>query len=89
MAEHYYMFQKALGHVPNMTRHLFEHQAFSMVFDIKKMPTDITSSLSTRSGDQIHIQLRNLTADRCTEVWVTMLSLSVVAIREAGLQLLS
>ena len=89
MAEHYYMFQKALGHIPNMTRYLYENKAFAMVFDIKKMPSDITSSLSTRSGDQIHIQLTNLTADRCTEVWVTMLSFSVVAIREAGLQLLS
>ena len=89
MAEHYYQFQKALGHVPNMSRFLYENRAFTMVFDIKKMPSDITSALSTRSGDQVHIQLQNLTPDRCTEVWVTMMAFSVVAIRESGIQLLS
>ena len=89
MAEHYYQFQKALGHIPNMTRWLYEAECFTMVFDLKRMPTDPTSALSTRSGDLVRIELKNLLADRCTEVWVTMLSFDVVAIRESGVTLLS
>ena len=89
MAEHYYMFQKALGHVPNMTRHLFESQAFTIVFDIKKMPADVTSALSTRSGDLVRVDLTNLTANSATECWMTMISFGVCAIRESGVTLLT
>ena len=89
MAEYYYMFQKALGHVPNMTRYLFENQAFTIVFDIKKMPSDVTSSLSTRSGDLVRIDLTNLTANSATECWMTMISFGVCAIRESGVTLLT
>jgi len=89
MGEHYYMFQKALGHVPNMSRYLFENSCFTMVFDIKKMPTDITSALSTRSGDLLRVDLTSLTADTATEVWMTMLSFGVCAIRESGVSLLT
>ena len=89
MAEHYYMFQKALGHIPNMTRYLFENQCFTMVFDIKKMPSDVTSSLSTRSGDLVRVDLLNLTADAASECWLTMVSFGVCAIRESGVTLLT
>jgi len=89
MGEHYYMFQKALGHVPNMSRFLFENQCFTIVFDIKKMPSDVTSSLSTRSGDLVRVDLTSLTADAATERWLTMISFGVCAIRESGVTLLT
>ena len=89
MAEHYYQFQKALGHIPNMNRFLYESQAFTMVFDLKRMPQDITSALSTRSGDLCRVDLTNLTADSATECWMTMLSFGVVAVRESGISLLT
>ena len=38
VAEHYYQVQKAIGHVPNLSRWLYENEAFTMVFDIKKLP---------------------------------------------------
>jgi hypothetical protein len=89
MAEHYYQFQKALGHIPNMSRFLYENQAFTMVFDIRKMPQDITSALSTRSGDLLRVDLTNLTANSATECWMTMLSFGVCAVRESGVTLLT
>jgi len=89
MAEHYYQFQKALGHVPNMSRFLFENNAFTMVFDIKKMPQDVTSALSTRSGDLLRVDLTSHTADSATECWMTMLSFGVCAVRESGISLLT
>ena len=89
MAEHYYQFQKALGHIPNMTRYLYEAQCFTMVFDLKKMPSDVTSSLSTRSGDLVRVDLTSLTANSATECWLTMISFGVCAIRESGVTLLT
>ena len=75
--------------MPNMSRFLYENNAFTMVFDIRKMPQDITSALSTRSGDLLRVDLTNLTADSATECWMTMLSFGVVAVRESGISLLT
>ena len=89
MAEHYYQVQKAIGHVPNLSRWLYENEAFTMVFDIKKLPADVTSAISTRSGDLVRVDLTSLVANQATEVWLTMISFGVVAIRESGVTLLS
>ena len=87
-AEHFYQFQKALGHVPNMNRWIFENDAFTMVFDIKKLPSDITSALSTRSGDLVRVDLTSMNGT-ASECWLTMISFGVCAIRESGVTLLS
>jgi hypothetical protein len=88
-AEYYYMLTKALGHQPNITRYDFEHNAFTVVFDIKRMPSDATTALSTRSGDLLRVDLANMTANSATEVWMTLVSFGVVAIRESGVTLLN
>ena len=89
-AEHYYQFQNALGHIPNMSRFLYENNAFTLVFESRKMPQDITSALSTRSGDLLRVDLTSLTAVGSNiECWMTLLSFGVAAIRESGVTLLT
>jgi hypothetical protein len=88
-AEYYYMLTKALGHQPNVTRYDFEHNSFTICFDIKRNPQDATSSISTRSGDLVRVELTNLTANAATECWMTLVSFGVVAIRESGVTLLT
>ena len=60
-----------------------------MVFDIKKLPADVTSAISTRSGDLVRVDLTSLVANQATEVWLTMISFGVVAVRESGVTLLT
>jgi hypothetical protein len=88
-AEYHMMLTKALGYSPNISRKYFEEKAFTIVWDIKKNPGDPTSAVSTRSGDLVRVQLDNLTAGHATEVWMTLISFSVCAIREQGVTLLS
>jgi hypothetical protein len=94
MSEYYYMLTKALGHQQaNITRHAFEHECFTIAFDFKKLPSDVTSAISTRSGESIFINLTNLGTPAggtaATEMWVTIFSFNVLAIRESGVVLLS
>ena len=89
MAEYYMMFTKALGSQPNITRREFEHDAFSIAWNIQKSPSDPTTAISTRSGDLVRVELTNMTADRATECWMTLISFGVCAIRESGVTLLS
>ena len=88
-AEYYYMLTKALGYQPNVTRYDFEHNAFTVVFDIKRMPSDATTALSTRSGDLCRVDVSNMTANSATECWMTLVSFGVVAVRESGVTLLT
>jgi len=86
------MMTKALGTQPNITRRDFEHDCFTIVWDIKKMPADVTTAISTRSGDLVRVELTNLatgTSGAATECWMTMISFGVVAIRESGVALLT
>ena len=86
------MMVKALGYQPNITRHAFEHECFTICFNVQKNPGDVTSSLSTRSGDLVRVELTNLssgTNGAATECWMTMISFGVVAIRETGVTLLT
>jgi hypothetical protein len=87
--ELFYQFQKALPGVPNITRDTFLQDAFTIVFDVRKMPSDPTSSISMRSGDLLRVDLLNLTANRATECWLTLFAFSVTAVRESGVTLLT
>jgi hypothetical protein len=89
MAEYHMMFTKVLATQPNITRREFEHDAFSIVWNIQKSPSDPTSSISTRSGDLVRVELTNMTADAATECWMTLISFGVCAIRESGVTLLT
>ena len=88
-AEFYYTLIDALGRQPNISRKCFEEKFFCIAFDICKMPLNALTALSTRSGDLVHCQLGNLTANAATEVWVTLLDYKVIAIRESGITVLS
>jgi hypothetical protein len=88
ISETFFQFQKALPNVPNITRDNFLQNAYTVVFDVRKVPSDPTSSISTRSGDLLRIDLQNLVADAATECWVTIWAMAVVSIREQGIQLL-
>ena len=88
--EYYHLMQKALGYAPNISRASFEHDAFTMVFDLKRIPSDSTTALPTRSGDLCRFDLTNLTSQTSQiEVWMTMVSFGVCAIRESGISLLT
>jgi len=87
--EHFYQFQKALPGIPNITRDDFLHDCFTIVFNLRRLPSDPTSSLSSRSGDLIRADLLNLTPNRVTECWLTMFAFSCTCIRESGVQLLT
>ena len=89
MTEHFYHFQKALPGVPNISRDNFQTNCFTICWDVRKVPSDPTSSLSTRSGDLLRIELKNLTADVATECYLTLFAFSVCAIRESGVTVLS
>ena len=88
-AEMHYMLTKALGYQPNITRWGFEHESFTMVFDLKKIPHDVLTSLSTRSGDLLRVEITNLVANQVDECWCTLFNFSVVAVRESGVSLLT
>ena len=83
------MFQKALPGIPNISRDNYLTNAFTIVFDVRKVPSDPTSSISTRSGDLLRVELQNLTADVATECWMTLFAFSVTAVRESGVTLLT
>ena len=87
--ELYYMFQKALPGVPNITRDNYQTNCFTICFDVRKVPSDPTSAISTRSGDLLRVDLQNLTADVANEVWLTLFAFSVTSIRESGVTLLT
>ena len=87
--ELFYQFQKALPGVPNITRDNYLQDAFTIVFDVRKVPSDPTSAISTRSGDLLRVDLQNLTANAATECWLTLFAFSVTAIRESGVTLLT
>ena len=87
--ELFYMFQKALPGVPNITRDDFFGNAFTIVFDVRRMPSDPTSSISTRSGDLLRVDLQNLSANEATECYMTLFAFSVTAVRESGVTLLT
>ena len=89
VGELFYQFQKAIPNIPNINRDDFLTRAFSIVFDCRRVPEDPTTALSSRSGDQVHVDLQNITADWANECWCTIFSFGVVAVRESGVTLLN
>ena len=87
--EHFYQVQKALSGVPNITRDNYLNDCFTICFDLRKQPEDPSTSLSTRSGDQLHVEFQNFTQDVATECWVTMFAFTCTCIRENGVTLLT
>jgi len=86
--ELFYNFQQALPSIPNLTRDNFIQNAFTIAFDVRKVPGDPTSSVSTRSGDLLRVDLLNLNAN-VTECWMTLFAFLVTACRESGVTLLT
>ena len=89
MAEYHMMLTKTLGTQPNITRREFEHEAFTIAWNIQKSPSDPTTAVSARSGDLVRVELANMTANQADEAWLTLISFGVCAIRESGVTLLS
>ena len=92
--ELFYQMQKALPNIPNISRDNFQAQTantgtFTIVFDVRKVPGDPTSAISTRSGDLLRVDLQNLTGNLVSECWLTMFAFSVTACRESGVTLLT
>ena len=86
----YYSLIKALGYSPNITRDDFVSDTYALVFDMKRVPFDHGSGTSSRSGDLIRIEVKNLAANHGARVaHVTIFAYSVVAIRERGVSLLN
>ena len=87
--EYFMQLQEALPYPPNIDRNRFLQNAFTVAFDLRRADGDPTSSVSTRSGDLINVQIQNMTANIVQEVWMTMFSFSCCAIRESGVTILN
>ena len=83
------MLQNVLPNVPNITRDNFQNNTFTICFDLRKVPSDPTSSVSTRSGDLLRVDLQNLGVNLAKECWLTMFAFSITAVRESGVTLLT
>ena len=87
------MMMNALGGIqPNITRRDFDHDCFTIVWDLCKTPQNPQSSTSTRSGDLVRVELNNLAAGAngaATECWMTLINYQIVAVRESGVTLLT
>ncbi len=88
MSEHWLMLQKALPGVPYLDRADFMAQTFVSAFDLRRVPGDPTSAISTRAGEMLRVDIKNITADVSQSVIVTLMAYSVVSVREAGITLL-
>lgn len=87
--EHYMMLQKALnGACPYVDRADFGSQTFVSAFNLCRVPGDPQTALSTRSGDLIRIDLRNLTPGVANTCVVTLWAYQVLSIAEAGISVL-
>ena len=87
--ELFYAYQKSLPSIPNISRDQYQFSTFSIAFDLRRIPEDPTSSISTRSGDLLRVELQNLTNADATVMWMTIFAFSTVAIREQGVVLLT
>ena len=86
--EHFGQLQKVLPATPYLDRKDFASNTFVSVFDLRRTPGDMTSAMSTRSGDQIRIDIKGMTADTAVECWVTCWAMAVVSVREQGITIL-
>ena len=74
--------------MPYIDRKDYASNTFVSVFDLRRTPGDPTSSLSTRAGESIRIEIKNMTADVATEVWVECWAFACISIRESGISVL-
>ena len=89
-AELFKQFQAGLATVPNVTRQDFEQgRAFSICWDLKKIKSDITSAINTRSGEQVMIKIDNMRSGDVDQAWLTMLSFNAICVRESGVVMLT
>jgi hypothetical protein len=88
IALYYHQLVKALGYSPNLSRDDFTGDSFCAFFDFKRVPFDHGSAISTRSGDLIRIEIKNMTANRVTKAHVVVLSYGSLAVRESGVAIL-
>ena len=88
VGEHYWQLMKTLPGTPYLDRKDFCSNSFVSVFDMCRTPGDLSSATSTRSGDQIRVDLKNLTAGVATEIWITAVCLAVVSVAERGVTVL-
>jgi len=84
----YHQLVKGLGYSPMISRDDFSADSFAAFFDFKRVPFDHGSALSTRSGDLVRVEIKNMTADRATKVHVVVLSYGSLAVRESGVAIL-
>ena len=68
----YYNLVRALGYAPNLTRQDYMFGTYATVFDMKRVPFDHGSGISSRSGDQIRIEVRNITPGKVKTCHVTV-----------------
>ena len=83
------MLQKALPSTPAIDRADFASNSYTSVFDLRRVPGDTTSAMSTRSGELLRIDVKGMTADASPTCFVTLWAMSVVSIREQGITLLT
>ena len=85
-ALHYYNMVQALGYSPNITRDDYFLDSFAVCFDLKRVKFDHGSALSTRSGDQIRITVKNMDQGAADMMHVTLFAYGA---RESGCVLLN
>jgi len=89
MPMQYYQMVKALGYSPNITRDLYYTDGYAVCFDLKRSPFDHGTGISSRSGDLIRIEVKNMSANRVGMAHVTIWAYACVAIRESAVTLLN
>ena len=89
MHEFYNQLQTAIPHEMWLDRKDFLTNSFCMCFPLQRTPGDITSSVSTRSGDAIRVDLRGLSSTlNLTEIHLTLFCYAVCSVSEQGITLL-
>jgi hypothetical protein len=88
-SEHWMMLQKVLPHTPYLDRADFMQNTFVSAFSTLRTPGDPTSAISTRAGELLRIDIKNLTGgSQASSVYVTLMAFSCVSVREAGITML-
>jgi hypothetical protein len=82
------MLSKCLPSNVYLDRADFMQQTFVSPFSLLRTPGDPTSALSTRSGEMLRIDIKNITANVATSVVVTLMAFSCVSVAESGITLL-
>jgi hypothetical protein len=93
--EHFWQLQESLPATPMLDRKKFCTDSFMSVWDLRRTPGDATSAMSTRQGDQLRIDIKNLapwSSDNSLkgpiECHVTLFAFGCLSIREMGCSVL-